>query len=208
MAMITDPNDFFTLGCGRCQRFATPDCSTRPWIHGLNSLRRICIGAGLVETVTWAHPCYMHAGRNIAILGAFRGDFRLTFLNPTLLNDTEGLLEPQGPNSQTSSMLRFTDAGQVSAREPVISAYLRQLMDHAEAGATAPRTRRERDMPHELSDALDADPELAEAFQSLSLGRRNSYLFTLSQAKRPATRIARIEKYRDRILAGKGALER
>lgn len=208
MPMITDPDDFFTLGCGRCERFATPDCSTRPWIDGLNALRRICLDAGLEETVKWAHPCYMHAGRNIAIFGAFRGDFRLSFLNPGLLFDREGVLEPQGPNSQTPGMIRFTAVEQVAEKAPVIRAYLRQLMDHAEAGTKPPRIEREIDTPDELIEALDADPELAEAFHALTPGRRKSYLFALNQAKQSATRVARIEKFRDRIIAGKGALER
>lgn len=208
MAMITDPDEFFTKGCGRCARFATPDCSTRPWIDGLNDLRRICRDMGLQETVKWAHPCYMHAGRNIAILAAFRPDFRLGFMNAALLNDTEGVLEPPGPNSQTPSMIRFTAPGQVREMEPVIRACLRQLMDHAEAGTKPPKAERDIDMPEELVEALDADPELAEAFEALTPGRRRSYMFNLNQAKQPATRAARIEKFRDRILAGKGAMER
>ncbi len=208
MAMITDPDDFFTKGCGRCDRFATPDCSTRPWIDGLNSLRRICLDMGLEETVKWAHPCYVHAGRNIAIFGAFRGDFRLSFMNPGLLRDTEGVLEPQGPNSQTPSMIRFTAVGQVGGMEPTIRAYLRQLIDHAEAGTKPPKAEREIDMPDELTEALDADPELAEAFQALTPGRQRSYMFNLNQTKQSATRVARIEKFRERIIAGKGALER
>lgn len=208
MAMITDPDDFFTKGCGRCDRFATPDCSTRQWIDGLNHLRRICLDVGLEETAKWAHPCYMHAGRNIALLGAFRGDFRLTFLNAGLLDDHEGVLEPQGPNSATPGMIRFTANTQVATLEPTIRAYLRQLMDHAEAGTRPPRTEREIDMPDELTEALDADPELAEAFQALTPGRQKSYLFNLNQAKQSATRVARIEKFRGHILAGKGALER
>jgi uncharacterized protein YdeI (YjbR/CyaY-like superfamily) len=208
MAMITDPDDFFTKGCGRCERFATPDCSTRRWIGGLNQLRRICLDMGLEETVKWAHPCYMHAGRNIAIFGAFRGDFRLTFMNPRLLEDTEGVLEPQGPNSRTDSMIRFTAVEQVGPMEPVIRTYLRRLMDHAEAGTTASKVEREIDMPDELADALDADVELAEAFWALTPGRRKSYMFNLNQAKQPATRVARIEKFRPRIIAGKGAMER
>ena len=208
MAMITDPDDFFTKGCGRCVRFATPDCTTRSWIDGLNSLRRICLEMGLRETVKWAHPCYMHAGRNVAIFGAFRTDFRLSFMNPGLLQDTHGVLEPQGPNSQTPSMIRFTAVGQVSKKERVIRAYLRQLMDHAEAGTKPQKLEREIDMPDELTEALDADPELAEAFQALTPGRQKSYMFNLNQAKQSATRVARIEKFRDRIIAGKGALER
>lgn len=208
MAMITDPEDYFTKGCGRCERFATPDCSTRQWIDGLNHLRRICLDMGLEETVKWAHPTYMHADRNIAIFGAFRGDFRLSFMNPDLLNDTDGVLEPQGPNSRTPGMIRFTDIIQVGAMEPVIRAYLRQLMDHAEAGTKPPKVQTEIDMLEELSEALDADPELSEAFHALTPGRQRSYMFNLNHAKQSATRIARIEKFRDRIIAGKGAMER
>jgi uncharacterized protein YdeI (YjbR/CyaY-like superfamily) len=63
-------------------------------------------------------------------------------------------------------------------------------------------------MPDELIEALDADPELSEAFHSLTPGRQKSYMFNLNQAKQSATRIARIEKFRDKIIAGKGALER
>jgi len=206
--MITDPDDFFTKGCGRCDRFATPDCSTRPWIDGLNTLRRICLDMGLEETAKWAHPCYMHAGRNIVVFGAFRTDFRLSFMNPGLLRDTENVLEPQGPNSQTPGMIRFTSIGQVGEREPVIRAYLRQLMDHAEAGTKPPKVSREIDMPDELTEALDADPEMAEAFQALTPGRQKSYMFNLNQAKQSATRVARIEKFREKIIAGKGAMER
>ena len=208
MAMITDPDDYFTKGCGRCERFATADCSTRPWIEGLNALRKICRDMGLEETVKWAHPCYMHAGRNIVMFGAFRGDFRLNFMNPGLLKDIEGVLEPQGQGSQTPGMLRFTAVSQVAEREPVIRAYLRQLMDHAQAGTKPPKSDREIDMPVELTEALDADPELAEAFAALTPGRQKSYLLNLGAAKQSATRTARIEKFRPHILAGKGALER
>ena len=208
MAMITEVGDFFTRGCGRCARFATPDCSALVWNEGLVALRRLCQEMGLAETVKWAHPVYMHAGRNIAILGALRGDFRLSFMNPGLLRDTAGVLEPQGPNSATPGTIRFTDPAQVAALAPVIRAYLRQLMHHAEAG-TKPRKPESRiEMPDELAEALDADAELAEAFHALTPGRQRSYFFNLNQARQSATRVARIEKFRDRILAGKGATER
>ena len=208
MAMITEADDFFTKGCGRCDRFATPDCSTRRWIDGLNGLRRICRDMGLAETVKWAHPTYTHAGRNLALISAFRGDFRLSFMNPGLVTDTQGVLERPGPNSQTPGMIRFVEPDQVSVMEPVIRAYLKQLMDHAEAGTKPLKIERSIDMPDELTEALDSDPELAEAFHALTPGRQKSYMFSLNQAKQSATRTARIEKFRDKIIAGKGAQER
>jgi len=163
---------------------------------------------GLVETAKWGHPCYMHAGRNIALLGAFRSDFLISFLNAGLLVDSAGVLKTPGPNSQTPSVIRFTTVAEVGALEPTIRAYLRQLMDHAEAGTKPPTVAREIDMPDELLEALDADPVLAEAFHALTPGRQRSYLFALNQAKQAATRMARIDKFRTRIIAGKGAQER
>ncbi|MGX1499995.1 uncharacterized protein YdeI (YjbR/CyaY-like superfamily) [Labrenzia sp. MBR-25] len=208
MAMITDPEDYFTKGCGRCARFGTPDCASQLWSYGLRRLRRICLDMGLEETVKWAHPTYLHKGRNIAILGAFRSDFRLSFMNPGLLNDAEGVLEPQGPNSRVPGALRFTDVAQISEMEPVIRDFLRQLMQHAEVGTKPPKVLVEIQMPDELVEALDTDPELAEAFHALTPGRQRSYLFNLNQAKQSATRVVRIEKFRDKIIAGKGAMER
>ena len=77
--MTPDIEDYFFKDCGRCARFATADCSTRIWAPGLADLRGLCLVAGLEEAVKWGHPCYMAAGRDVVMLGAFRGDFRLTF---------------------------------------------------------------------------------------------------------------------------------
>jgi uncharacterized protein YdeI (YjbR/CyaY-like superfamily) len=62
-------------------------------------------------------------------------------------------------------------------------------------------------LPYELAEALESDPELAEAFHRLTPGRQKSYIINLDSAKKPETRISRIIAFRDRILAGKGAME-
>lgn len=206
-AMITDPDSYFAQGCGRCDRFATPDCSTRLWLPGLLTLRRIALAAGLTETAKWGHPCHMHAGRNICLFGAFRADYRLTFMNAALLKDPDGLLQKQGPNTRHPDCLRFTDNDAPTRLEPMIRAYLAEAMAHAEAGTLPPKDRTDFDLPAELVEALDADPDLAEAFAALTPGRQKSYALLLSNAKTSATRIARIEKSRPKILAGKGATE-
>ncbi len=206
--MITEIEDFFTKGCGRCDRFATPDCSTRAWIDGLNELRRICLDMGLTETVKWAHPCYMHAGRNIVIMGAFRDNFRLTFFNPALMKDPDGILTRQGENTQTPDMVCFTDSAGPTRLEHSLRAYIAEAKSYAEAGLKPAKVVRDLELPDELVSALDDDPELAEAFDALTPGRQKSYVINLAGAKKPETRIARIAKFRDHIIAGKGALER
>ena len=206
--MITDVEDYFTKGCGRCARFGSPDCSARLWNGGIVALRRLCLEAGLVETAKWGHPCYMHAGRNVALIGALRGDFRLGFFEAALMTDPEGVMERQAPNTRHPDVIRFTDVGRVEALAPVIRAYLAEAMGYAEAGLRAPKVAAEVELPEELVEALDMDPELAEAFAALTPGRQRSYVVNLNGAKGAETRRRRIAGFRGKILAGMGATER
>jgi uncharacterized protein YdeI (YjbR/CyaY-like superfamily) len=206
--MITEIDDYFSKGCGRCDRFATPACSTRQWLSGLLELREICVEAGLAETVKWGHPCYMYRNRNIAIIGAFRGDFRLSFFDAALMKDRDGVLEKQGPNTQYPDMIRFTSNEQVARLRPVIVSYLNEAIGYAEAGTRPPKQNGTMELPDELSEALAADPDLAAAFNVLTPGRQKSYVIAINSAKKPETRISRIANYRSKIIAGKGAMER
>ncbi|SLN38541.1 hypothetical protein ROJ8625_01776 [Roseivivax jejudonensis] len=206
--MITDIEDYVRDGCGRCARFATPDCSVRHWQEAVLALRALCRDAGLGETVKWGHPCYVHAGRNIAIIGAVRGGARLGFFNAALLSDPAGLLERQGPNTRHPDTVRVTSAARVHAIAPDLRACLDEAMRHAEAGTRPPPATAEPDLPDDLVEALAADSDLAAAFDALTPGRRRSYAIALASAKRAETRQRRIAAFRDRILAGKGATER
>lgn len=206
--MITEIEDFFALGCGRCDRFQTADCSSQIWKTGLAALRQVCRDAGLVEVVKWGHPCYMHAGRNIALIGALRGDFRLNFFHAALMKDPAGILEKQGPNTAHPDSLRFTDAAQVVERAALLRTYLAEAMEYADAGILPPKVASEIELPDELVEAMDADPELAAAFSALTPGRQRSYVINLSGTKSSVTRNVRIARFRPQILAGMGALER
>lgn len=208
MAITTDIERYFAQGCGRCDRFATTDCFTRQWAGGLADLRRICLDAGLTEAVKWGHPCYMHADRNIVIMAALSGNFRLNFFNAALMKDPQGVLERQGPNTRFPDMICFTDNDQVVPLEQTIRTYLKEAMGYAEAGLRPPKVETELELPDELVDAMDGDPELGEAFRRLTAGRQKSYVIHLASAKTSATRLSRISKCRAKILSGKGANER
>jgi uncharacterized protein YdeI (YjbR/CyaY-like superfamily) len=150
----------------------------------------------------------MHAGRNIALIGAFRGDYRLTFMNAALLQDPQKLLEKSGPNTRNADIIRFISNDGPGKLEPHIRGYLGEAMGYAKAGLKPVREQHDLELPAELVDALDSDPELAEAFFDLTPGRQRSYVINLNGAKASATRVARIAKFRGHILAGKGANER
>lgn len=205
--MITEAEDFFTKGCGRCARFDTPDCSALLWRDGVLALRALMLDCGLSEAVKWGHPCFMLGDRNITLIGAFRGDFRLSFMNAALLSDPDGLLRPSGPNSQHPDIVVFRDAKSVAEQAPAIRALVEQSKGFARAGIKPPRNTEAPDLPDDLIEALDSDPELAEAFHRLTPGRQRSYVIALSSAKAPATRLRRIEGFRSRIFSGRGANE-
>jgi len=206
--MITDPDDYFAHGCDRCARFDTPECSSLIWAEGQAVLRALCLEAGLVETAKWGHPTYMHAGRNICLITALRGDFRLNFMNAALMRDPDGVMVKQGDATGSPDSIKFTDNAIPEPLRATIRAYLAEAMGYAEAGLVAPKVSREVEMPDELVEVLDSDPELAEAFAALTPGRRKSWAIQIGSAKQAATRAARAEKARDKIMTGKGALER
>ena len=205
--MISDVADFFTKGCGRCARFDTPDCSALRWAEAVAALRQVCLAAGLAEDLRWGHPCYRHAGRNIAVLGATKDGVRLGLTEAALLDDPQALLTPAGPNTRQADTLRVTSPEAVARLAAALGDLLAQAMRHAEAGVKAPKPAHALDLPDELIEALDADPALAEAFHALTPGRQRSHVLALASAKAPATRRVRIERLRPRILAGKGATE-
>lgn len=205
--MITDPNEFFLQGCGRCERGGTDDCSSRLWAEGLAHLRRICLDAGLDEVAKWGHPCYTLNGANIAILGAFRGDFHLSFFKASLMKDPQRLFIKRGENTQVASVISFSSHKEVKKLERVLRAYLDEAIAIERAGLKPKRSPPKVELPDELAEALQNDAVLSEAFFKLTPGRQRGYCMTIGSAKQSATRVKRIEKYRPQILAGKGFQE-
>ena len=150
----------------------------------------------------------MWQNRNIAIMAAFRNYFHLTFMNAALLRDSKNVLEKSGPNTRHAEMLRFLNNEQASTMKPIITAYLHESVGYARAGIKPQVEARVVTLQPELVDALGQDQEFSLKFHSLTPGRQNSYVFHLGTTNNPATRIARIVKFRDKVFAGKGANER
>ena len=206
--MIADPDTYFEKGCDRCRKFDTPECKVNLWREGLAELRQICRQTELEEGAKWGQPVYMIEGRNVCLISAFNDFFFLSFFNAALMSDPKQLLMKRGANTQDPHMLTFTSADEVSLQNETISAYLAEAIAYAKAGKKAPKKDTQIQMPQELLDALDRDPELAEAFDALTPGRQRGYCIHIGQAKQSKTRETRIEKLRPRILAGKGYNER
>jgi uncharacterized protein YdeI (YjbR/CyaY-like superfamily) len=172
------------------------------WPAEVAALRPILLGCGLSEQIKWNKPCYGHDGRNIAIIQEMKDFVALMFFKGALIDDRAGLLEEQGPNSRSARRLVFTSADAVAASADTIRAYVADAIAVEEAGLEVPAP--EVVFVDELQQRLDRDPALKEAFESLTPGRQREYDLHIGGAKQVKTRIARMERCVDRILAGKG----
>ena len=180
---------------------------SKMWPEEMADLRPTLLGCGLTEEIKWGQPCYGHGGKNIAILQEMKEFLALMFFKGALLNDPEGVLEEQGPNSRSARRIRFTSAEDVARLADTVRAYIGEAIAVEEAGlevGPAP----ELILVEELLSRLDQDPALKAAFEALTPGRQREYNLYFSGAKQAGTRAARVERYVAKILDGKGFRDR
>lgn len=179
----------------------------KAWRGEIQKLRAILLDGGLDEDLKWGKPCFSFEGKNIAIIQPFKEHCSLMFFKGALLKDTHRLLRSQGKNTQSALRMEFTSEAQI--KKAVLKSYVKQAIDVEKAGLKADfKAKDELELPKELTQILKKDRKLANAFESLTPGRRRGYVLHFAGAKRPETRIARIEKCIPKILAGKGFFDR
>ena len=175
------------------------------WQEELSQLRKIVLGTQLTEMIKWGVPCYVFQESNVVLLGAFKGFCSISFFKGSLMGDPNGILLKPGENSQIARMIKFTHLDQIRELEPVIRAYIVEAIEIEKTGAKHIVVKSaELVFPEELLQILDKDDAFKTAFTALTPGRQRGYNLFFTAAKQPATRISRIEKYRQQILDGKG----
>lgn len=175
------------------------------WPEELKALRQILLETPLTEEFKWRSPCYTFGGKNVAIATELKKGCTLSFFNGSLLKDSQGVLEKPGENSRTARIITFTSVEEVLQRGSLIKKYVNEAIQLEKEGARVDSPKAEEfPVPVEFQQRLENDPVLKEAFEALTPGRQRGYLIFFSSAKQSKTRGARIEKYTDRIISGKG----
>lgn len=177
----------------------------KQWRDEFEQLRRICLDCGLDEEFKWRHPCYAYHHSNIVLIHGFKEYCALLFFKGALLHDTQGILIQQTENVQGARQLRFTHIHEILDQEKTIKEYIFEAVEVEKAGLKVPlKKTAEFEMAEEFQTKLDEMPALEKAFTALTPGRQRGYLLYFSTPKQAKTRMARVEKYIDKILAGKG----
>ena len=191
-------------GCGRCSKFRTPQCNVHRWQNELIALRKIVLETGLKEEIKWSYPCYTHNGKNILMLGALNNYATLSFFKGQLLKDEFKLLVTPGENSQSYALLQVTDFSKLSELKDIIKSYIFEAIENEEKGLKIIYDKSREQIPIELAEYFNNNPEVQEAFTSLTPGRQRGYIIYFSAPKQSATRTKRIESMVNKIMSGKG----
>ncbi|MFC4099150.1 YdeI/OmpD-associated family protein [Paenibacillus xanthanilyticus] len=177
----------------------------KTWKEEFEKLREIVLNSGLTEDFKWMHPCYTLGDKNIVIIHGFKDYCALLFHKGALLRDPHGILIQQTENVQAARQLRFTSVQQIIEMEATIEAYIHEAIEVEKSGLEIEFKKSEQyAVPEEFQAKLDEHPDLKTAFEALTPGRQRAYLLHFAAPKQAKTRVARVEKYMQQILDGKG----
>jgi uncharacterized protein YdeI (YjbR/CyaY-like superfamily) len=178
------------------------------WQDEFEKLRKIVLDCELTEELKWGVPCYTFQKSNILLIHGFKEYCAILFVKGALLHDAHGILIQQTENVQAGRQIRFTNVGEIIAQEPILKAYINEAIAVEKAGLKVPfKKDTELIFPEEFQKKMDENPTLKAAFAALTPGRQRAYNLYFSEPKQSKTREARVEKYMQQILNGKGLLD-
>ncbi len=175
------------------------------WQEAYSELRMLILDCGLTEELKWGCPCYTNNKSNVVLIHGFKDYCALLFMQGALLKDAKNILIQQTENVQAARQIRFKNVEEILKSKATIKLYVKEAIDIDKAGLkVALKKTSAYKVPEEFQAVLKDMPELKKAFAALTPGRQKGYLFYFTSAKQVKTREARIEKYLQKILDGKG----
>jgi uncharacterized protein YdeI (YjbR/CyaY-like superfamily) len=175
------------------------------WQQEFEQLRMIVLDCGLTEELKWGCPCYTFRERNIVLIHGFKEYCALLFFKGSLLQDADGILIQQTKNVQSARQVRFTNIREITESASILKAYVYEAIEVEKAGLKVEFKKGTALLfPGEFQKKLDDYPALKTAFDALTPGRQRVYNLYFSAPKQSKTREARVEKYMQQILDGKG----
>lgn len=175
------------------------------WQDEYKKLRTIVLSCGLKEELKWGVPCYTFQNHNVVLIHGFKDYCALLFHKGALLSDSENILIQQTANVQAARQVRFTNIQEITFLEIILKNYIFEAIEVEKAGLKIEfKKPSEFKMADEFQNKLNELPALKSAFEALTPGRQRAYLLHFSAPKQSKTRLARVEKCVQNILAGKG----
>ena len=153
------------------------------------------------ESTRWGMPAFLHHGL-LLTMASFKAHCACTFHKHALLFDS-----PAGEGGM-GSFGRIEKIGDLPGRRE-FTRLLKEAMRLNEEGVAVPkRAPRPVVVPSELKAALKTNAAARRTFEGLSPSGRREYAEHIAQAKRPETKLRRIEKSLELLAKGCGLHDR
>jgi len=176
----------------------------RPILKHLRALvHEACPGA--VETMKWSHPSFLHNGKILCGMAAFKAHAVFGFWH----KEMPEVLGKDGANADEAmwSFGRITNLADLPS-DAAMRRYVRAAAKLNESDAPArPRTARKPatalPVPADLAAALKKNKAAASTFEGFSPSHRNDYVEWITGAKRDETRAKRVATTLEWLAEGK-----
>ena len=191
----------------KCDRLADFFEQEHQFREGICLLRDWMEDCGLEEDFKWSLPTYTWNNKNIVSIGKFKEHYGIWFFQGGLLADPLGVLQ-NAQEGKTKAMRHWKFNTLPPHPEKDIKSYIIEALENEKAGKRVPISKAAAQIPLLLPEiiklAMEKDPVLKNAFDSLSPGKQRDYADYILQAKRESTRNSRWEKIEPMIRSGKG----
>jgi len=170
----------------------------------LAELRTIVLTTELEESIKWNSPVYSLNGKNILGLGGFKHHACIWFFQGVFLKDEYNkLVNAQEGKTKGLRQWRFENNELTDAE--LIKVYILEAIENQKLGKEIkPDRNKTFIIPELIENKMNANEAFKNCFKSLSLSKQREYSAYITEAKREATKITRLEKITPLIEAGKG----
>ncbi|HET8854585.1 MAG TPA: YdeI/OmpD-associated family protein [Salinimicrobium sp.] len=175
------------------------------WQEELSGLREILLSTELLETIKWGAPAYTIDGKNVIGIAAFKNHYALWFFNGALLRQNTALLV-NAQEGKTSGMRQIRFTWEEKPDPEQLRKYVLEAIENQKEGKEIKpkRNTTKPEIPEELKNEMQKDPNLKNDFDHLTPGKQREYAAYISEAKRAETRKKRLEKIIPMIREGIG----
>jgi uncharacterized protein YdeI (YjbR/CyaY-like superfamily) len=177
------------------------------WADALQTLHQLTTQCGLEETVKWGMPVYTYAEKNIVGIAAFSAYAGIWFFQGALLKDPgKVLINAQKEKTKAMRQWRFTEQDAIPKKQ--VMTYLQEAKELAKSGKELkPDRNKPINIPIDLADAFQKNAQAKKLFDEMSMSCRREYCDYIQEAKRPETKIKRVEKSMRLIMEKRGLNE-
>ena len=179
------------------------------WDTAIELLKSVVAKTPLTETVKWGGPVYTFNNKNVLGIGGFKNYVGIWFYQGALLKDErQKLVSANEGVTKALRQWRFTSIDEIRENEKLILEYISESIENEKAGISLKPEKKTAIESELMNDALAKDRALAEAFATFTPSKQREFLEHIEGAKREETKLGRLEKAKEMILAKKGLYDK